>query len=353
MYLSELLTKWQKEKPTMLPYDSKEFEESLFPENRNKYSLAIKLLAFVGAFIGAIMFLIVLFILEVFKNEATVLFIGLACLVTSLLFSRNKHIEHVMFEPIILVLGILGQFLIPWGIMDILNLREPFWYPLFSITLIMGLVVLVVSKNIILRYFATPTIFLSVLGIIWESKQFDLVHLLIALMSILFVGMWIKEPKILSQYNFLADYFNPVSFGLLTAIILIFSITVNREFSSMYFTQWWVSSVILLGLFVYVIWDTLKLLGLEKWTLAICSIVILLLSPTISSPGIVASILILVLGFRVGHSYISMIGIISMIYFMIAFYYNLNTTLLLKSIYLMASGILFIGTFFILKKQLK
>lgn len=353
MYLSELLAKWKSERPEMLPYDSEAFETSLFPENRNKYTLAIKLLAFVGAFIGAIMFLGVLFILEFFKSEETVLFIGVACLVASLLFSRNRHVENVMFEPITLVLGIMGQLITPWGIVAVFELKFSSFYPFFSITLIMASVVLVVSKNIILRYFASLTVCLSILGMIWQSKQFDLVHILIAFISIILIGMWLKEPKILSRYNFLSDYFNPVGFGLLTAMILILSITVNREFSQQYFTHWWISSIIFLVLLLYVTWDTLQQLDLQKWFWLVCVVILLLLLPTISAPGIVASVVILVLGFRVGHSYISMIGIVSITYFMIAFYYNLNTTLLLKSIYLMVSGAFFIASFFILKKQLK
>jgi len=352
MYLTELLAKWKAERPEMLPFDSEEFQTSLFPENRNKYTLAIKLLAFVGAFIGAIMFLGVLFILEFFKSEGAVLTIGLGSLIASLFLSRNKHIENIMFEPIILVLGILGQLITPWGIMETLDIKFSS-YSLYSIILIMAIVVLGFSKNVILRYGATLTICLSILGIIGKSERFDTVHILVAVISMIFTGMWLKEPKILSRYNFLADYFNPVAFGLLTALILIFSITINKEFSYQYFTYWWISSMIILILLLYVAQETLHKLQLTKWILPVCVIITILLAPTLIAPGIVASVLILIVGFRVGHSYISMIGILSMTYFMIAFYYNLNTTLLFKSIYLMASGALFIMSFFILKKQWK
>jgi len=353
MYLLEdLLEKWKNIRPQMLPYDSEEFVETLLPENRNKYTLAIKLLAFAGAFIGAIMFLFVLFLMEIYKNDHAILFTGVALLAASFVFSRLKNIDNIMIEPIVLVCGILGQWLFIWGILEVFHFKSE-TIIFYTTIAVLGAAILILSKNQILRYGAVGTICLSILGMMWETKFYNGVHILIALMSSGFVLLWLKETHILSNYRYVSGYFHPVSFGFLTSLILILSITINREFSDRYFTHWWISSVILVAWLLYIVYQTLQKLQLTKWMLFACGAAALVVLPTIFSPGIVASLLILILGFRVGQNHISIIGVLALIYFMMAFYYNLNTTLLLKSIYLMISGVLFLASFFFLKKVVK
>lgn len=349
IHLHDLLAKWQQSHPDMLPYDSKAFRESLMPENKQNYTLAIKVLAFLGACIAALMFFVVLFIAEVFRSKTGILGIGLICSISSLVISNQIKYRHVMLDPIVIVLGIIGQCMTPWGIVETSNFNKSA-ISIYAVVLVIAIVFLFFSKNAILRYAATVTIPLAFMAICWELKFFDGVHIIVAFVSVLFVLIWQKEAFILSQYSFFTSYFGAVSFGLLTTLILTLSATINRSFHENFFVNWWISTLILIVLTLYEIIQTLRKLSLQKWIIPLSIVTIVVLAPTLYAPGIAASVLILLVGFRVGYMLISVIGVLSLIYFMVAFYYNLNTTLLWKSIFLMTSGILFLGIFFGFKK---
>ena len=88
----------------------------------------------------------------------------------------------------------------------------------------------------------------------------------------------------------------------------------------------------------------------STWHIPIYVAVIVLLSPTIFTPGVSFSLLIILLGFRAGNTWLTALAMLALLVFINAFYYNLNLSLLFKSITLMIAGALFIALFFIIKK---
>jgi uncharacterized membrane protein len=69
---------------------------------------------------------------------------------------------------------------------------------------------------------------------------------------------------------------------------------------------------------------------------------LLLSIPAIQIPGIIGSLTILLLGFHKGNKVLMGIAGIFLGYFVTLFYYDMEITLLLKSIALIGSGILFL-----------
>jgi uncharacterized membrane protein len=90
--------------------------------------------------------------------------------------------------------------------------------------------------------------------------------------------------------------------------------------------------------------------GREKTTIYALSFVLLL--STAMSPAIAGALLIILLAFMVNHKTGFAVGIISFIYFVSQFYYDLGYTLLLKSILMFSTGVLFMLIYLFTYKKL-
>ena len=80
---------------------------------------------------------------------------------------------------------------------------------------------------------------------------------------------------------------------------------------------------------------------------------LLTLLTTILAPAISGSLLIVLLAFKVNYRTGFVMGLIALVYGIGQYYYDLQFTLLVKSIMLMASGALFLLFYFYLKNKVK
>ena len=68
------------------------------------------------------------------------------------------------------------------------------------------------------------------------------------------------------------------------------------------------------------------------------------------SPGIIAAIIVLLLGYRRGNNVLIGLAIVFLSVFFIAYYYHLNISLLMKSITLMSAGVGLLVLRFVLQR---
>src|SRR5690606_13137026 len=85
-------------------------------------------------------------------------------------------------------------------------------------------------------------------------------------------------------------------------------------------------------------------------TLVLCLFTLL---PTLYAPSISGALLIVLLSFLVNYRTGFAIGIIALIYFVVQYYYDLNLSLLTKSIILFSSGTVFLVFYFFFTKMTK
>jgi uncharacterized membrane protein len=79
---------------------------------------------------------------------------------------------------------------------------------------------------------------------------------------------------------------------------------------------------------------------------------VLSLLPTALAPAILGAILIMLLSFSVNYKTGLVVGVIAFIYFVSQYYYDLNFTLLTKSILLFSSGVFFVALYLFTHKKL-
>jgi uncharacterized membrane protein len=116
----------------------------------------------------------------------------------------------------------------------------------------------------------------------------------------------------------------------------------------------WISSVVIISAIIYLLFKLFKILNINniQHKIGICIFAVLALLPTTFSPTISGAILLILLSFYVNYKTGLALGIIAFIYFIARYYYDLNLTLLTKSILLFSSGVLFIALYLFIHKKL-
>lgn len=327
-----------------------DLKAQLYQDKVEKYGLGIKLLALIGAFIGACLLLLFLFLADLVRSEQSLFTMGVVFWIGSLAMSYIKDAKGLMYEPFLLVLGIMGQLMMAIGGESLFHseYKTLGLYILFSGV---EVITLLVSKNIVMHFLAATSLPCLLVGLFWTLGVYESIHFFVGFTAWAFAWIWSKESFLLSNFSKQVSYFYPVGFGWALALVFILATNVYKEFSEMYFRHWWVSSVLIWALLwqqVRYVVDVLQIAS--RWHIPIYLTLILLLSPTIFTPGISLSLLIILVGFRVGNNWLTIWGTIALLFFVNAFYYNLHLTLLLKSVTMMIAGILFLALFYIIKK---
>jgi uncharacterized membrane protein len=150
---------------------------------------------------------------------------------------------------------------------------------------------------------------------------------------------WVNEPQLLASDSKLARFIEPVGTGISVSLMLLLAVTVNRSFYVDYTDYWWASTLLIGGGIVYVIRHIAHTYHATQYQWLMYAAAAIAIAPTVLAPGIACSILLILLGFYRGHSVISWLGTAALIIFVAFFYYNLQSSLMIKSFALMASGL--------------
>ena len=174
--------------------------------------------------------------------------------------------------------------------------------------------------------------------------MYNLIHLYIAFITLMLTYCMLNESKIITSSKKLSKLYNPIRIGLTISLLFGLVIIGKRNLIPISQNYIWLSSIVLFFVVIYLVSMISNILDIKsvKNKILIYSLSILILIPTVFSPSISGAILIILLSFLVNYKTGLIIGIISFIYFISQYYYDLNFTLLTKSIILFSSGIVFI-----------
>ncbi|MEZ4661134.1 MAG: DUF4401 domain-containing protein [Caldilineaceae bacterium] len=177
----------------------------------------------------------------------------------------------------------------------------------------------------------------ALLVLLVEHELPDGIHLMIALFAACALFVWRNEPSLRGSPR-LAAYWPAAAYGTLLVLAALCVLPLVGFLDT---TKWWIS-VAALGLGLLYLWD--QILGeLEiprqsaaaLWLLAGVG---LLLAPTYQTPGILAALMGLLLAFWRSNNLQMGLSSAFLLFFIGAYYYNLDFTLLEKSYILMGTG---------------
>ncbi|NQY06909.1 MAG: DUF4401 domain-containing protein, partial [Flavobacteriaceae bacterium] len=220
------------------------------------------------------------------------------------------------------------------------------------ITCLLGLGTLFLNQNYILSFIALLSISGSLLVLIFENDLYGLMHVYVALYSIGLTCILLNEAKLIASSKKLSKLYNPLRIGFIFSLLFGLFCIGKKNLLTEDFSPWF-SSIVMIPITLYLISQIIKILDvkLTKSKNIIYYLSVLILTSTVFSPAISGALIIILLCFLVNYRTGFVIGIIATIYFISQYYYDLNLTLLTKSMILFGSGVVFLLLYFLITKK--
>jgi hypothetical protein len=329
-------------------------ENAIFEEystqGENKSSLAIKILSIFGGFLATLAFLGFLAIAGLYNSEFGMLIFGVGFIISAIWL--NKVYDKLIIDTFSISIYVIGFVLLAFGLSET-NVDENIIAILISLIAFCSLII---AQNFILSFISVLAISGSFLFLIISNNSYDLIHLYVAINTFIIIYFFLNEAKIISSNKKLSKLYNPIRIGLVISLLFGLISVGKRHLVPISQNLIWLSSVVMILVTLYLVFKIIKINQVKafKSKALIYSLSLLILAPTLFSPSISGAIVIILLSFLVNYKTGLTIGIISIIYFISQYYYDLNFTLLTKSIILFVSGIMFLLSYlFTIKNSTK
>jgi len=345
--IKELLDYFQTKEDKELQFEE-EAIVSAYQNKNNNQSLAIKVLSVFGGLLASITFLGFLFIAGLYNSDVGLLIFGALCIAGAIWI--NKEYDKIIIDTVSVSSFIIGFILLSFGL-DKLEMTEN---AISVVFIFIALLSLGIVQNYIISFISILIINGSILTLIISNEGYNLIHIYVAALALIVTYVFLKEAKIISTNKALSKLYNPIRIGSIFSLLSGLIILGKKGVLPIPTDYIWLSSIIFVSAIIYLLSYLFEVLDITKiqHKAGIYIFSVLLLLPTALSPAISGAFLIIMLSFLVNYKIGLAIGIISFIYFISQYYYDLNFTLLNKSILLFLSGILFIGLYFFTHKKL-
>lgn len=312
------------------------------------HSIAVKILSVVGGILASLAFVGFLFLAGLYDSDIGLLFLGIAAILSSALLSKKA--DSIITDTICVSFFIIGFTLLGIGL-DKMQVDADVIFTVFALVAF-GAMVLV--QTYVLSFVSLLIVNGSILTLILSNHQYNLVNVYVIAIALVMAYLFLKEAVIITSSKILSKLYNPVRTGLIFSFLAGLILVGKNGLVPVYFNYNWVCSAVIIVAIVYVIFQLFEMLNIIKLQhkIVISVFAVLVLLPTISSPAISGAILIILLSFLINDKTGLVLGMLAFIYFISQYYYDLNLTLLTKSILLFSSGILFIIIYLFTHKKL-
>jgi hypothetical protein len=339
--IKELLDHLQETEGEGFKFNEAELLEEVRKDESEKASLATKVLSIVGGFIATTSFMG--FIFATGLSEIMLLFTGLIFIGGAIYV--NKEYDKLILDTSAISAYVMGFLMLGIG-MGQFKLDSN----VICITFILiSVATLFITQGNILSFISVIITSGSFISLIISNKFYDLIHLYNAVFSILLIWIYLNEAKIISLSKEICKLFNPVRTGLIFSLIIGLFVVGKRDLVKISPDYIWLSSVVTIPILIYLIYKIIQVMEIRnlKLEILIFSLSALVLLPTAFAPAISGALLILLVSFFANYKTGIALGIIATIFFITQYYYDLNLTLLVKSLILFSTGILFLLFYFL------
>ena len=345
--IQEILDYLQTTEEKTLNFDN-EAIVAAYQKNNGTQSLAIKILSVFGGILASFAFLGFLFLARLFDSEIGLLMVG-AIFIASTIFTAKKHDKKIILDTIIVSFFIIGFLLLGFAFVT-MKMNENIMCVLF---IVIALLSIVIAQNYILSFISTLIVNGSILNLISLNND-DLIHIYIMAFVAIIVYFFLKEAKIITKNNLLSNLYTSIRVGLTFSFLAGLAFVGKEGLLPLSPDYIWLSSIVTISAVIYLLSNLLNVLNINKTEhkVNICIFATLALLPTAFSTAISGAILLILLSFYVNYKTGLVLGIVAFIYFIAQYYYDLNLTLLTKSILLFSSGVLFIVLYLFTHKKL-
>jgi hypothetical protein len=313
--------------------------EAYYRRDLNAPSVIIKILSIVGGLLVTSAILLLLFLAELLQSAAGMLIFG-AGFIAVAIGSNRKYSGSLLSDALSVPVFASGFFLIGFACIEFGWNKSS----LCLIFILMALGSLFLIQTYLLSFISVCILVGSCLSLFLINDAYDWIFIYNSILAGIVSLLFWKEAQWITKNPKLALLYNPVRSGLVISFLAGLVLTGIRGIIPFDPVWIWLSSVVPAGVILYLISRLLRLFQVKSiWNQSlIYTIAFLLLGVTAFSPALSGTILIILLGFQANYKSGFYLGILSFIYFIIQYYYDLHFTLLVKSGLLCLSGILFI-----------
>ena len=345
--IKELLDYFQNTEDKPLQFD----EEAIvlaYQKDNGTQSLPIKILSVFGGLLASLAFLGFLFIAGLYNSDVGLLVFGGVFIIGSIWI--NKEYDKIIIDTVSVSSFIIGFILLGFGCGQ-LKISENIVSIIF---IIIAFGSLSIVHNYILSFVSILIINGSILTLIISNKDYDFIHIYVSVLALTITYFFLKEATIITTNKALSKLYNPVRTGLIFSFLSGLVFLGKKGILPVSPDYIWLSSVVVILVIIYLISVLFDVLNITKTghKIGIYIFTVLALLPSALSPAISGAILIILLSFLINYKTGLVLGIISFIYFISQYYYDLNFTLLTKSILLFSTGVLFIALYLFTYKKL-
>ena len=283
-----------------------------------KNNLTIQVVSIIGGILTAIFFLGFLVVASIIRTETSSLIIGCLFIITTLTISRRLTVPFL--DAMNITLYIAGCALIAYGLNKSTN-------ALFIALAITGIFTFFLSKGFILPFLSVILFIISFLGeLAYLSSSIQLLQ--IAVVPVLAVFLFVSCICLLAGLS--VNYGIPAPYWLLSIFIWIGILLIIQRIMP-----------------VMEVTNPVSQIG-------ICILCILICLPTMFAPYLSGSLLLILICFHYGYKAECAAALLLFIYAVSKYYYDLNLSLLVKSITLFFTGIIFmIAWYYFTQKRTK
>jgi uncharacterized membrane-anchored protein len=305
---------------------------------------AIFLLVFFGVMFG-----------QLFRqaNSSLLMVVGLLCNAASYVIIKND--KNDFLSQFGMAVSLCGQLMFAIGLFWMFDFYRLNGVPFFMLA-VYQIILSWLIPNFIHRFLTTV---FGLLSFLIALNIFGVYGIGTALTAVVLAFIWLREE----QWGTNRNFWEPIGFALATTIVISNGFLLSRKFLFYNFREeksGWLfehaaqlSSILISLVIINVVWTLLKEyrknLDENSTRLALfASIVLVIISYKIF--GMSAGLLVVILGFARQRISLMVLGSLAVLSFFSWYYYNLHVTLLVKSIYLVVMGAVFMFCWYVLPK---
>jgi uncharacterized membrane protein len=297
----------------------------------------VRALVGVSAWIAAV--LLIAFLIggtQLVRSGESMLVVGLVLCAVAIAIRRGVP-SSIFAAQLALALSIAGQSLFCFGMADLSNTVLAIVLALSALEIVL----IALYPDTLHRFLSTVVIVGALVALLFDWNAPGAVHPLVGILAAGALVLWERESDLAAARA--AVLTRPIAYGLVVALlgVLCFGIT-----ELIPIPRWWVSGLLLLPLLLVLAYRIISRLEQHVDTKIVPWLVgatLLASLPALWTPGVLAAVIVLVLGFQRGNRLLLGLGAAFLAVFLIAFYYHLDVTLLVKSLLLLATGLLLLG----------
>ena len=248
---------------------------------------------------------------------------------------KRSAMSSIFLGQLAFAASLVGQGLLIVGIGS--------WVENVTLTLlcVIGLELLLffLYPDLLHRLISVLAVCVALLGLLYNWEWMDAVHLFTVVFAVGALLVWLETERFLSGR--FAPLHAPLGYGLVLALFALMLLKLANVFELFDLSRWWLSSLGLAAVLLYLGLWTLNKLDFSLLSLPTVSMIaalVLLSIPIYETPGILAALIVLNLGFWCNNRLLLGLATIFLLFFLGTYYYYLDVTLLNKSYILMGSG---------------